>query len=126
MKPTLEESTKEGYKEFLGTNFSDGYSFARYRASNRLTKLEELAVPSEMEVLNRDEKWQRHPVVFINYSTSSSKKTDEELVIFLSEGRYTIIKLNSLLGKKMYKRAEQLGLTEGATYNIKTIVKDQE
>jgi len=116
---------KHGKYEFIGPDFTNnGYSNAHYRISKNTIHLEDIDVPSHLEVLNKNGEWQQHPVVFMHYGTYETLKYNTgTLIIFLKEGKYTSSSFDALAGRR-YERAKKLGLTLGNQSEIKSIPKD--
>ncbi|MFH0752120.1 MAG: hypothetical protein V1914_00820 [archaeon] len=116
------------------SNFmTNGYSNTKYRIFSPSVELHGdkeyngskiVEVPSRIEVLTSDHKWQQFPVVFIH---GPSYKTGESyLVIFLSDGNHYCIYQpgGSLFDRKLYREAGEKGLTQGRKDNICHIVKE--
>ena len=102
--------------EFTGPG-PHSYDSAKYRASEETIKLNDLKVPSRLEVLNQHGKWQLHPVVF---------REGSNLIVFLDRGRWTSLSCGSLAsyGGIIEKKAEELGLTQGNRSFIRSFVRE--
>ena len=122
---TLEE--KVDYIETLGTNFNNPYAKAKYKISKKTINLGEFEVPGDVQVLNKDEKWQDHPVVFIDYGNYEAYKQGKStLIVFLVGGKWTSRNYNPFCDLEVYKQAEKLGLTKGNRSDVKEFPKEED
>ena len=112
--------------EWTGPDFGNNcYSDARYRSSSKTVRLDNIDVLANLEVLNKEDNWQRHPVVFIHYGNYESLKNGEgNLIIFLPNGKWTSCLYSHLDSR--YRLAEKIGLTRGIQSGIKPILRREE
>lgn len=121
------------YFEFQGGNFELGnYCDALYRAFAPTVKLTDdmslgstnphLEVPSRLEALTYDGTWQQHPVVF----KRNESPNGFDLVVFLTGKHYssTYVPAGSSKAKQLLREAQRLGLTQGTTTGIRSIVRE--
>jgi len=132
LQDILLQDPHSGYSEYQSGNFEQGNrSDARYRAFQPTLLIPDtfsigpitptIEVPSRLEVLTHYG-WKQHPIVF---QTPKSQK-EYQLNIVLTGRKYTTTWIPAMTDRcrDFLREAEQLGLTQGRTTGIRSIVRE--